>query len=387
MRINRFINLKNIPLKVNRPKVEFGTTRFAAELSDVPAVFVGLLEKGFFCFPRGFQKDFDPVAHPGATALFRKPLEGEGMSCNGEPVLHIDILGFSAQAENGVLLDDVELDGELRQYFARALSQFFPSRHEAGSIAGQKIEALLQPTFNILEKLGLDFCHDWTKQMPEHPFNYFPFSIAVQIGANLFNAAFCVFRMKQLITLMEKAYRGNTAEKIRWLNVLVRRNMQKRLKIYPLSLEFNDIKKIESLDLALRIALIQEYARKERGEDLAISEEEAMTLSLFMYGDVYRRTAAFFEDLGEEVFQKLINYFGFWHEINSIVFILKKEGLWPMEDPLSDRMFYSQRHLAYQGAQVMDVFEQVSGQEIDPLSLPIPFDYYSVIDAHYADKN
>src|SRR3989339_325485 len=369
-----------VPLRPIRPAVVFQSASFKAEVAEdsLPRLYVGLPDQMHYLFPADFQADFDHQTYAAPTMLFRQSLQANQMALNGEPVNFFDITGFSPRAEKGIL-DEKELDQELIRYFGREKGIFVGRTRQAVTVSFEQIQKYLEQSFAALNSLGLKQEHDWGLQLPTSAYECFPFPLTTQITMALFNTAYSLIRLKQLVRLMEMAYRGNSPKRIGRLNRLFTIDQKTRLNYFGPAMGTNELARFERQDLALKIALLKEYALL-RGNQKA-ANTDAVAWGLFLYGDAYRQTSQFFRDTGVSSLCRLVDYIDFWHEIEGIMFALTQAKILPAS-PVAEQAVRSKKVLSYQGAQVIRAFTQISGRQVDLYSLPTPFNLYQQIFAH-----
>lgn len=347
---------------------------------------VGLHESNRYLFHPGFQNEFDTATYETPKKAYRL-FEGlQGMTVNDLPVSNLDFNGFSLEAEEGIRSRDecANLDVKLRSFISDKQIPVWLETTFVGPITGERIEKLMSAYYGTLAWFSLTPEHDWAELMPDPPVNYFSFPLAMQHSVNLFQMAFNTFRMKQLIYLMERAYRGNSPDRCSQLNAIIRRNMADRLKHSPFNSENNSFSVLEQLDLSLRVALLKEIMAKRTKDRTQINMIDWERLDLFLLGQSYLSASSFFWD--KSVFKEIVRFRAFHFEIYGIFAQLAEKGAQFGNPGVLVDMKATRSYLAYHGAQIIKAYEKITGRPMglpELVDLPVPFDLFTKIDERY----
>lgn len=371
------------------------------------AVYAGLHQSDRFLFPAQFETDFLRTSGAvGSGRAFNLHVRGPRSRIEGVDVEEVDFSGFSWRAEKGMAIER-EIGCPLAE--SMALFMFLPRGGELPPLprppyALREVNRCLAAYRNILELIGLrsESEHEQFRYRDEYDRSFaFPFTMSHAM--NLFRMAYSWHRRALLEELIETAcelsYAPAVAESINWRVSL---NLGARRGLNPYDFT-RDAAVLEALDLDLRIFLVQKIAQLRGvipGGIIEVTDEhDWQRLDLFMLGYCYLSTMRYFLEFTRQavgagmvivegdILQNSFLYHAFRTELDCMKAALRgEESLGGIEIPGDgvDMMITAKDHLAYHGARILEAFAGISGANTSLIDLPIPFDLFPVIDAHYS---
>ena len=223
---------------------------------------VGLSDKEKYRFPARFQSEYGRHSDRDESFIFCYPVPPGEFNVNGEEIGTAGFNGFSREATHRYH-DQFDQNAGLCRIVKDEMSISLPNLSPGSPGPSGYIDNMADSIDRTLKALGLSFHHDWGGPLPDHYISYFSFIPAFQPEANLLGMAVNCCRLKQLVSLLKIAYRGNVGERNSRLNGIVTKNIEARKQLNPIDAEpGGEAEQIEALDLDLRVELLKEIGRR-----------------------------------------------------------------------------------------------------------------------------